>query len=361
MNRLIKVTCFSLVLTLLLSGYTLVLAQDSAQTEARAEPEAQTDALPNFAPGQQYAPVPEYARGPEIPEKGYLLDDLGDGLYGVRNGNSNSMFFVTNAGVVVVDASFPRAGGNFVVQAIAEVTDLPVTHFVYSHPHADHVAGASMFQRSDGSGPIYVGHERTAERLRRMNDPLRPVPTAIFSGERYELNVGDSQLILGYHGDIHSAGGTFIFAPKQKVLMLVDVLTPRWAPYYKLGHTPDVPRFMEITKQILEYDFETFIGGHAGWYGTRTDIEDIGRYMADLDTACRQAFNEVPNLPEGDPLNAWQQSQIYYEGTARRCAELMPKSWLTKLGGADVFLLDNAHSLIYSLATDYPRVLPSSN
>ncbi|MGH9899290.1 MAG: MBL fold metallo-hydrolase [Pyrinomonadaceae bacterium] len=353
MNLTINLARFGLVLSIFMTG----CMQDKRTGTAS---EKQPVAPPNKGNFVQYVAVPESARAPDMPAKGYLLDDLGDGLYGVRNGSSNSMFLVTSVGVVVVDAGNPNYTGKYVMQAIREVTDLPITHFIYSHSHADHVSGAAMFKSANVSGtsPQYIAHERAAERLRRMNDPRRPIPTVTFPGDHFVLEVGGSQLILDYHGDLHSPGDLFIYAPKQKVLMLVDVIAPRWAPYFKLGHTPDVPRFMEVTKQILAYDFQTFIGGHVGWYGTRADVEEIGRYLDDLMAACRKAYAEEPNLPEVDPKNSWGLSQTYYEGTARRCTELMPTSWLTKLGGADVFLQDNAHSLIYSLLTDYPPATP---
>lgn len=49
--------------------------------------------------------VPENARGPAIPkDKGYLIQDLGDNLYFLTNGAYNTMFMVTDEGVIAVDA-----------------------------------------------------------------------------------------------------------------------------------------------------------------------------------------------------------------------------------------------------------------
>jgi hypothetical protein len=35
-----------------------------------------------------FAPVPEFARGPDIPDAGYLVTDLGGGAYGITSGSS---------------------------------------------------------------------------------------------------------------------------------------------------------------------------------------------------------------------------------------------------------------------------------
>ena len=48
--------------------------------------------------------VPDSAKGPSIPTKGYLVEKLGDSLYSVTDGSYNTMFMVTDKGVVAIDA-----------------------------------------------------------------------------------------------------------------------------------------------------------------------------------------------------------------------------------------------------------------
>jgi glyoxylase-like metal-dependent hydrolase (beta-lactamase superfamily II) len=82
----------------------------------------------------KFAPVPEFARGPEIPDSGYRVTELGGGAYGITSGLVNTMFLVTKKGVVVVDAP-PDLGGRLLM-GIEEVTAKPITHLIYSHAHA---------------------------------------------------------------------------------------------------------------------------------------------------------------------------------------------------------------------------------
>ena len=107
------------------------------------------------------APIPDSAFGPAIPEKGYLVQELGDGLYWVTEGTYHMMFLTTGEGVIVVDA--PPSIGENVLKAIKETTDEPITHVIYSHSHADHIAAASMYPED----AIYIAHEETALRLAR--------------------------------------------------------------------------------------------------------------------------------------------------------------------------------------------------
>ena len=108
------------------------------------------------------APLPDAARGPAIPQdKGYLVEELGEGLYWITEGMYQTFFLTTGEGVVVVDA--PPSLAQHILKAVSEVTDEPITHLVYSHSHADHIDGAGAFPE----GLTVIAHEETAERLRK--------------------------------------------------------------------------------------------------------------------------------------------------------------------------------------------------
>ncbi len=225
--------------------------------------EATPEATPVATPG---AALPETARGPAIPEQGYLVEEVWDRLYWVTEGSYQAMFLTTGEGVIVVDA--PPSIGENLLAAIAEVTDEPVTHVVYTHTHADHIGVAHLFP----DDATYIAHEATAAQLAERNDPNRPVPTVTFA-ESYELIVGDQTLELAYQGNNHEPGNTFVYAPRQKVLMVVDIVFPGWVPFQDLALAEDVPGYVAAHDEILTYDFETFVGGHLTRLGTREDVE----------------------------------------------------------------------------------------
>jgi alkyl sulfatase BDS1-like metallo-beta-lactamase superfamily hydrolase len=90
--------------------------------------------------------IPEAAKGPPIPAKGYLVQQIRDHLYWVTDGSYNTVFLVTDKGVVAVDAP-PSIGKNY-LKAIAEVTDKPVAYVIYSHAHLDHIGAAGIFPKT---------------------------------------------------------------------------------------------------------------------------------------------------------------------------------------------------------------------
>ncbi|MGH8602548.1 MAG: MBL fold metallo-hydrolase [Gammaproteobacteria bacterium] len=130
----------------------------------------------------KYMDVPASAQGPVIdPAKGYQLQDLGSGLYMVTDNVYQSMFLVYERGVVVIDAP-PRYAAH-IPQAIAEVSDKPITHIIYSHFHEDHIGGT----KSLGGHPVIIAQEETVRLLQRSADPNRPLPTVTFA-DKYTRN-----------------------------------------------------------------------------------------------------------------------------------------------------------------------------
>jgi glyoxylase-like metal-dependent hydrolase (beta-lactamase superfamily II) len=106
--------------------------------------------------------IPESARGPTISEKGYLVEEIRNNLFWVTDGSYNTIFLVTDEGVVVVDAP-PSIGQNY-LKAIAEVTDKPITHVIYSHAHLDHIGAAGIFPKN----ATYIAHQDTSAEPREL-------------------------------------------------------------------------------------------------------------------------------------------------------------------------------------------------
>ena len=100
--------------------------------------------------------LPEAAKGPPIPAKGYLVQQIRDGLYWLTDGAYQTMFMVTDKGVVAIDA--PPTTGNNYLKAIAEVTTKPVTYVIYSHAHIDHIGAAGIYPKN----ATFIAQQETA-------------------------------------------------------------------------------------------------------------------------------------------------------------------------------------------------------
>lgn len=299
------------------------------------------------APG--VAPVPSTARGPAIPQdKGYLVQEIRNGLYWVTDGTYQVMFLTTGKGVIAVDA--PPSLGKKYLQAIAGVTSEPVTHVIYSHAHKDHIGAASMFPKN----AKFIAHKDTASHLARAKDADRPVPSVTFT-RTLTLEVGRQRLVLDYKGLNHSPGNIFIYAPRQKVLMLVDVIFPGWVPFTRLALAQDVPGFIAAHEQALTYDFATFIGGHLSRLGTRQDVRTQLEYINTVRANAAKALQTVDFMAIAKQTgfeNPWLLFGRYLDAVAKACADATVPNWVNRLGGADVFTFDHCWVMQDSLRID---------
>lgn len=309
--------------------------------------------MPSIAPIgvriARYLDVPASSRGPAIdPAKGYRLQDLGSGLYMITDNAYQSMFLVYDRGVVVIDA--PPDYAAHIPQAIAEVSDKPITHVIYSHSHTDHIGGVKAL----GGHPIIIAHEETLRLLKRDADPKRPLPTVTFS-DKYNLRLGNQVLELSYHGSGHEPGNIFIYAPKQRALMVVDVVFPGWMPWRRFAVAQDVLGSMAQVEEIRKMDWDTVIGGHVARAGTHADVEVQAEFYRDIKQAAATALaNTKPGegLGPDDKTNPWAVFDNYIDRVAAQCVNTLTPKWSTKLAAFDVFIWDQCYSMEQTLRID---------
>ena len=300
--------------------------------------------------------IPEAARGPAIPaEKGYLVHDLGGQLYSVSDGSYDAMFMVTDQGVVAIDA--PPTLGDKYLKAIAEVTDKPVSHVIYSHAHLDHIGAAGIFPQN----ATFIAQQETANELQRaMNvatnkSAVPPVPTVTFP-KNMTLQFGNQTLQLDYHGNNHLPGNIFIYAPNQKVLMLVDIIFPGWVPFAYLAIAKDTAGFIEAHDIALNnYDFDTIVAGHLTRLGSRADVEVQKEFVLNLERAAARANQNVSFMDIATKVgfdNPWLLYSEYINAVNKQCeGEMIPK-WESRLGGAEVFMSTHCFAMTESGRVD---------
>jgi glyoxylase-like metal-dependent hydrolase (beta-lactamase superfamily II) len=294
----------------------------------------------------KYMDVPASAQGPAIdPAKCYRLQDLGRGLYLITDNAIQSMFLVYDRGVVVIDA--PQALAAHIPQAIAEVSDKPITHLIYSHSHADHIGGAKAL----GTNPTVIAHDETLRLLRRDADPNRPLPTVTFS-DTYTLHVGHQVLELSYHGNAHEPGNIFIHAPAQRVLMVVDVVFPGWIPWRRFALAQDIPGHFAQVEEIRTMDWDMFVGGHVARTGTHADVDLQAEFNQDVKQAAAMALATTKPGEGLNPLdknNPWAFFDHYIDRVAAQCVNTLTPKWSARLAAFDTFIWDQCYSMEQTL------------
>ena len=328
------------------------------------------------------APSPDPAKG-EFSNGFFHVEEIAPGFFYATDGTFQSAFVVSRRGIIVIDAP-PMVGFNAldpaasvsivdVIFSVPETRDLPIRKLIYSHSHLDHIGQASKIVDAFPDVEIIAQREtaRTINRGTGMFGPFLPnagtvpppSPTRTFSRST-RVRLGGKRLDLSYRGDIHDPGNIFIHAPRERVLMLVDVLFPGSSQFTELNVSVDLPRFVNAFDDMLAFEFDVFVGGHNNRLGTRQDVVEGQRYVQDMvENARRVLLDQTAGagaifgiLPQ-NPLVA---AAIFSDEQACDCANrtLDPDrtpsgvDWTSRLTGADFLTVTHCFTLVEALRID---------
>ncbi|HSV47711.1 MAG TPA: MBL fold metallo-hydrolase [Ramlibacter sp.] len=319
------------------------------------------DTVPPNVRQDAYTPLTDAQAGPPIdPAKGYRTENLGGGVYMVGDGIYNTMFVVSDAGVILVDA--PPTLGAKTLAAIREVAPgATIVALIYSHAHIDHIGYASEVVKTNPAMQI-VAHEETRKTLAQANDANRPVPRQTFNtlDVDFPLVVGNQQLLLRYPGPNHDAGNIGIYHPGQKVLMLVDVVYPGWMMWRRLGLATNIPGYFALVKSMnARWDFDKLIAGHFQ-PGTKADVTAQLEFMTDMHNALTEAIGTIPyadgRLNAADAKNSWAATRDWTDRLTNHCVNKVSPKWASRLAAYDVWIYEQCMALEQSIRIDGPSL-----
>ena len=192
-------------------------------------------------------------------------------LYRFQNDFHYSVFLVTQQGIVVTDPIDASAAQWLKAELARRFPGRPIRYVIYSHNHADHIAGGQVFADT----AIVVAHDRAKEQI-VAEKVLTAVPTLTFS-ERMTLELGGKRIELFYLGRNHSDNTILMRFPDERALFAVDIVAVKRLPYRDF---PDayVDEWIETLKAVERFDFEILAPGH-GVLGSREDVAEHRRYI----------------------------------------------------------------------------------
>ena len=260
------------------------------------------------------------------------MKKIADKVYFFSTGVYNNIFIVTDEGVIATDPI--RGKGPLLHQAIAEITDQPIKFLIYSHPHLDHIGDAHLFTE----GAQVIAHQETKKLLLRYKDPNRPIPEIAFQ-KNYSLRLGGVQVDLIYPGEGHDEGNIIIHLPESKVLMFVDVATPKAVPFKNFS-TTDIFSQVRGIERALKLDFDIYVAGHLHRPGKREEMQEVLKYYYDSKRANKKALKAVPfsevraKSKTGDVERLFGE---YYQAVSLECTRILRKKWKSRLMGFEAF------------------------
>jgi glyoxylase-like metal-dependent hydrolase (beta-lactamase superfamily II) len=303
--------------------------------------------LPDYVP---LLPAVKEKATPVDPHKGYAVKRLKPEVYMITEGAYESMFVTTGKGVVLFDA--PPSFARYISQAVAETTHEPIICLVYSHVHVDHIGGAGVIVK-EHPGIEILAEQGTADFLRAMRDPARPLPTQTFQNH-YVLKIGSltANLSLGHW---HSPeGDLFILIPDKRVLMAVDAFSAGATPFLGLDLTENMHEYLRFFDQVKAMDFDVMVPGHHSTPATKEDLQIAKNYATDvLQTVTRILGEDHTTLKQAAVQkyrdNAWATASVLVQDAVDKCAREVTSRWVTKLEGVDIWAASHCRTaLIYA-------------
>jgi len=247
----------------------------------------------------------------------------------------NSVFVVTDEGVVVFDAGGSPLMGDSIVAKVRSVTSKPITHVIISHWHGDHMRGlqsirtafpavaivshpfardfiaasqdkwlkrrvsmvpnirkaiaGAIASKKDLKGRPLIPQEEAwlqnglgiADQLDRENNRTTFIlPTTTFT-DRMVLYLGGTEIQFFHPGAAHTAGDIVMWLPQEKILATGDIVT---APV-PLMPSPYTRDYVPVLQKFKSLEFKTLVPGHGA---VEHDASYVDLLIDTFDTASKQ-------------------------------------------------------------------------
>ena len=227
---------------------------------------------------------------------GHSVKKVSDGLYVFRWWVYRNMFLVTDEGVIVTDPMNPKAA-KLLRSEIRKITDKPVKYVVYSHNHHDHISGGNIFKQE---GAKFVAHKNVLKELGDHPSAVTPLPDITFD-KSYTLSLGGRTLELNYFGPNHGESLVVMRLPKEKIMFIVDIVTPRRVAFRTMpDFWPD--EWIRSLKEIEQMDFDYVISGHGPTNQPAIDpasvVAEQRMYLEDLIAAVKAEWDKGTHNPD---------------------------------------------------------------
>jgi len=195
-------------------------------------------------------------------------------LYRFQNRTHYSVFLVTPEGILVTDPINADAATWLKTELAKRFPGVPIRYLVYSHSHADHIAGGEIFADT----ATVVSHERAKQRIVAEQVPTA-TPQVTFS-DRKILQLGGKQVELIYFGPSHSDNLIVMHFPAERTVFAVDIVAVKRLPYQDFPDA-DLDGLIATLKGVEALEFDILAPGH-GALGGKADVGDHRRYVETL-------------------------------------------------------------------------------
>ena len=221
---------------------------------------------------------------------GYKIENVQGDVYRFVDDRHRSVFLVTDEGILLTDP-LNESAAKWLKREVKKRFDVPIKYVVYSHNHSDHIYGAKVFNNPETT---FVAHELAKQDI-QITKADTVLPDITFK-ENMVITLGGHAIELRYHGPNDGRGSISMLFQPEKLLFVVDWVVVGRMPWQKLW-SYDIQGMINSTKQVIELDFDVFVGGHAD-LGKKSDVERYLNYLEALYAAVVDGIHAGKSLEE---------------------------------------------------------------
>jgi glyoxylase-like metal-dependent hydrolase (beta-lactamase superfamily II) len=194
------------------------------------------------------------------------IEKVRDDLYVISGDGGNTTLYLTDDGVIMVDAKFERDHDD-VMSKLKSVTSKPVKYLISTHPHGDHTGGNEKM-RADTQVKI-IGQRNLRKDM--VEQKLPGVPEITYTDE-LSLNLGGKEVIARHFAPAHTDGDTVVYFPALRMVAMGDTFnTGTFGVHIDYKSNGSLIEWDKTMDGALKWDFDAVIPGH-GPMATRADL-----------------------------------------------------------------------------------------
>ncbi len=175
-----------------------------------------------------------------------------------------SLIVVTPAGVLVADGQGSPEETKRLVDEIAKLTPIGITHVVIGSDHGDHTAGNDSFPK----GIAIIAHPTSKRALEAITPPL-PMPTELVAKEK-TFRLGGKEIRVLFLGRAHTGGDLAVYLPQEKILFMSEAYLNRIFPAMRSAYPSE---WVVMIERAQAMDVDVYVPGH-GFVDTPAILEE---------------------------------------------------------------------------------------
>lgn len=251
----------------------------------------------------------------------YAVQRLTDRTYFIEINLYSVTAFVGDQGVLLIDCG--GHGGpeeaQALVDAVASITPLPITHLVYSHPHTDHVGNSVFLQQALPNLEI-IASQWAADEIAMFGYPIAAPTKTVkerygnFKFEQWKFRMGTPVNVA------HTPADSYIVTP-DRVMHVVDFVHAGRLTFLEASVVQNLDGFVLFLRHLAgeEGNYDFLNPGHLNVAYPR-DVSRALDYYRAMYLAWWESVQELPMEDFVDPTqdNAVVWLRNYFDAVAEK-------------------------------------------